>query len=294
MFFLFLFLTALSSDPEKIEDEQAEQRLCARYANYEVTVPENYDAEQEARELAEMFANGDEVEQDFGAAIYFICNGGGFAAVERWGMLEHVLAMKRGETDEPLDFCNFATSRDGGIICAARRDEEEGPAFDARYAAVRKKHGPALDALRKRADSFIEADAFWEAEQSRGGTMYAYAETHAVLDRRGKFIELLERYAAQRAPAASQAALERADAKLNTTYRKRLAAIQPCDPEYESCAPPSETDNLRAAQRAWISYRDAWIAWYQSRWRGAATPDALRREIATVITNVRIEEVAVP
>jgi uncharacterized protein YecT (DUF1311 family) len=288
------YLDVLQSDfpLPRIEDERAEKALCGRYASYKVAVPENYDPELEGRDLGEMFANGDGVPQDFSAAIHFLCRDQNLAPAEKRDMLQHVLFMERGQTNDPLDFCAYSTSRDSRIHCAAERKQEEGPALEARYAAVRKTAGKSLDALRERATAFVEADAHWEAEQSRGGSMYAYAETHTLLDREERFVSLLEQYAKQRAPAATEAEAKRADAELNAAYRKRLAAIEPCDPEYESCDPsiPTEKDNLRAAQRAWIPYRDAWIAWYQDRWRGAASPGALRREILTALARARVAE----
>lgn len=276
----------------KIEDERSEKAVCELYENYEVEVPEGWDPEQEAIQLAELFANGDEdVAQDFSAAIHFICRPNSMAPAERWSMLEHVLLMERGYTKEPLDYCRFDTSRDGGIICASRRDGEETPQLEGRFAAVREQYPvKTLDALRERATAFVDADTFWEVEQYREGTMYAYAETHARLEREKTFIELLELYTKERATPASEADLKRADAKLNAAYRKRMAAIEPCNSEYQNCEPPLEPENLRGAQRAWIPYRDAWIAFYQERWRGAASPDALRREVAAALTRLRTED----
>ena len=265
----------------KIEDERSEDALCRMYANYDV--PEDADAE--------MLANGDGVERDFGAAIHVLCRDeDNMADAERWGMLDHVLRMERGLTDEPLDFCEHATSRYGGIICASRHSDEERPKLRARYEAIRKS--PALEALRKAADAFIEADAHWENETMRGGTIYSYIGVYTELAREEKFIDLLEAHSQERAPAASEADFKQADKELNAAYRKRLADIQPCDPEYESCEGPTESENLRSAQRVWIKYRDAWVAYYQDRWSGAASRDALRREIATRLTRERIKELS--
>jgi uncharacterized protein YecT (DUF1311 family) len=283
----------LESDfpPPSVEDERTHMRLCEMYARHKVEVPEGYEPEVDARVLAEMFANGEGVEQDYSAAIHFICLGGDMALMEIYGMLTRVLALERGAVGE-LDFCDHATSRNAAIICTGERSSEETPDFDNRFNAVHEKWGKALDPLRERADTFIARDAFWEAELSRGGTMYAYAETQATLDRKKKFIELLERLAEKRAPAATDAEVKKVDAALNKAYRERMAQIKPCDPEIEYCGPEvtKETDNLRAAQRAWIPFRDAFSAWYLERWRGAASNEVLRREIITLLTRERITE----
>lgn len=277
-----------------VEDERTGKATCRMFAEYDVTAPEGLDAKEDAVVLAEMFANGTGVEQDFSAAIHLLC-GANIADAELWSMIQHVLHMERGANSDPLDFCDHSTSRMGGIICASRRQHEDGPAFEQRYEAVRAEagqSGKALDALREAADAFIAADANWETEQMREGTAYAYAETHATLDRQEQFLALLEQYSTERAPAASSAAVTRADRALNAAYRKRIAAIEPCNREYQSCddSLPTETENLRAAQRAWIRYRDAWIAYYQAQWRGNAPADTLRREIAARVTAARTEE----
>ena len=284
MLLLLLAILSIRGEAEQI-DERAAAALCARYANHQAPIP----GDEDPRQYAEQLANGDGVKQDFAAAIHVVCTGEHMADAAKWGMLDHILQMERGDIDEPLDFCDHATSRDGGLLCAARRDDRETPELRARYEAVRKKYGQPLDALRKRADAFIHADTFWVAELTRGGTMYAFAEIDARLDRETKFVELLERYSQQRAGAASAADFKRADEALNHAYGERMAAIEPCT---EDCDPdiPAETENLRAAQRAWIAYRDAWIAWYQHRWHGAGPPDALRREIATLLSRERVEE----
>lgn len=264
----------------KIEDEEAAMRLCMMYAGYKVAVPEHYDPESEGMELAELFANGTGVRQDFGAAIHFLCETSMPTDAEKWRMLTHVLQMERGATAKPLDLCEHSGTRHAVIVCAGRRAEREALELRARFAAVRARSGKALDALRKAADDFIAADVHWEKEPMRGRAIFEHVEPHLELEREQAFVELLERYASERAPAASNADLKRADAELNAAYRKRLASE------------PTESDNLRAAQREWAPYRDAWIAWYQERWRGAASRDVLRREIATAMSKARAAELS--
>ena len=277
-----------------VKDERAEKAVCGMYESYKVTVPEGWDANEEALELAEMFANGNEVEQDFSAALHFICRASLLADADRWSMLEHVLLMERGQIEEPLDFCNHQTSSHGGIVCAGRHSTGERPQLEARYETIREKAGKAIEPLRERADAFISADSHYDEEEYRGGTMASYIGTYTTIEREKKFLELLELYSSERAPAASQADFKRADAELNAAYRKHMDGIAPCDAEYVSCEGPSQKDNFKAAQRAWIPYRDAWIAYYQERWRGKAPPEVLKREIATAITKARTAELTAP
>jgi uncharacterized protein YecT (DUF1311 family) len=275
---LLFLLLAMLSDPELPSDP------CLEYTDYEVTVPKNFDAQRDAHDLAEKFANGEGVKRDFAAALHFLCVADGLAPAEQSGMIQHVMAMKRGETRERLDYCEFITSGHGSYVCALRREETLRPELRARYEAVRRSAGKPLDALRARADTFIEADATWETEQTFGGTIYASMGVNTRLDGEQTFVELLEQYTKKRAPAASASDYQRADADLNAAYRERMSGAAECDPEH------CDKDNLRTAQRAWIIYRDAWIAFYQDRWRGTASPEALRLEIGTALARVRISD----
>lgn len=273
--------------PIAIDSEEMAAPLCAKYAEYEIQ--QSYDPNTDEVDLAEMFANGtDGVRKELGAAFHFVCRAGGIAPAEQWGMLDHLQRMRRGDTDEPLDFCDYATSGHGSTICALRRQDVLEPQLRERYEAVRKRHPLAtLNVLRARADAFIEADATWLTEQTRGGTIYPSMEIGTRLHGEETFVDALERHSKNRLAVASEPEAKHADAELNAAYRKRLADIEPCDPEYCDPELPTETDNLRAAQRAWIPYRDAWIAYYLERWRGTASPEALRREIFTQLTRDR-------
>ena len=97
------------------------------------------------------------------------------------------------------------------------------------------------------------------------------------------FVANLERFGQKRADAATPETLKKADAALNTLYKKR-------SPPTSSTRDHAVSDSLRAAQRAWLRYRDAWIAFYRLRWKDAAPPDALDREITTALTMQRTEE----
>ena len=201
-------------------------------------------------------------------------------------MLEHVLKMERGLTRQPLDFCNHSTSHGAAIHCSAERSSNERVTLEARFAAIPKT--PALEQLREAADRFLGSDAAWRAEEHRGGTMYAYAENEYRITNEQEFVELLE---SGRAPAASEAEVKKLDAELNAAYKKRMDSIEPCE---SNCDPPLEPEILRGSQRAWIPYRDAWIRYYQERWKGQASPDQLRREIAAKLMRARIAQFALP
>jgi uncharacterized protein YecT (DUF1311 family) len=252
--------------------QPATELECANYTGLTVEVPEGYDASRDAIELAELFANE---RGEYDAAIHFLCGAGReLSAADRASMIAHVERMQRGETKDPLDFCDYVTSGAGLHECALRLQAELTPALAARYEAVPKS--AALETLRKRADPFMAADALWETELSSGEPAYPSMAILTHLDREQTFVELLELYSRQRAPAATAADRKAAEKELRKVYWDLRGQMSP-DIDYQ----------IYLAQYAWVSYRNAWIAYYVDRWRGAAAPRELRLEIETTLTRAR-------
>lgn len=77
--------------------------------------------------------------------------------------------------------------------------------------------------------------------------------------------------------------------RLNESYRRVMAS--PWE-KWLSDADEEGRTFLRDAQRAWIRYRDAWVAFYQARWKGTAKPEALKREISCALTTERSVQLA--
>jgi hypothetical protein len=239
-------------------------KTCAVFTAAPLDAPEGYGA----TELAELYANE---QGDFGAAIHFLCRADrDVSAVDRASMIAHVQRMQRGETKEPLDLCDHVTSGHGMHECALRLQAELEPALRTRYEAIPKT--PALEKLRKRADEYIEHDSLWETEQSLGEVIYPSMAILTRLDREEAFVKMLEQYSTQRAPVATRDELRKAD-------RELFRALDDLPDDHQ----------FRVAHHAWASYRKAWIAWYQERWRGAAPPRELRWEIETALTKARVE-----
>jgi uncharacterized protein YecT (DUF1311 family) len=137
----------------------------------------------------------------------------------------------------------------------------------------------------KRGLSFVRAESERITAQSRGGTAYGAIVLGSEIEQKERFVATLERFSKQRARAASQAALKRADDELNAVYRAKQKELDEADDEIADWK-----TFLRAAQRAWIPYRDAFAAFYAERWRGKASPAELRREIVTELTRARAAE----
>jgi len=208
-------------------------------------------------------------------------------------MLQFLQGLRTGKETGALDYCDQLTSGMGSTWCAGLELDQKKVRWDRRIAAAEHSLGPearqALPALRKAAAAFAEADAALTAEPNQGGTIYPSVVLGAQIERGDDFAAALERYAQKRAPAASPAVLEKADGALNAAYKKLLARSGPCPKDDPYCG-NLDRDVVREAQRSWLPYRDAWIALYRLRWKGAAPPEALDREIATVLTGQRTKE----
>lgn len=243
--------------------------------------------------LAMIFANGWGVRRDYDAATYFLCRmEDGIAPAEVTGMLEHLAGMRTAKAPADLDYCEQVTSGYGMSLCQQLDEDTAAPALEARIAAVDKtlasEGKKALAALRKAADAFAEADGARLAEDNRGGTIYPSVASAATHDTFKTFVATLESYAKAQAKAADAAAAKLADDRLNQAFRQARQTFEKCD--YCEDTEALRREVLRDAQRAWIAYRDAWKTLYLARWKGAAPPADLDREIATALSVARTEE----
>jgi uncharacterized protein YecT (DUF1311 family) len=238
--------------------------------------------------LAERFANGDGVARDFDLAERFLCVAReDIAPAEFDGMFEHLQRMRAGTETAPLAFCDYVTSGYGSTYCASARFDVAMADLDARLATLGRARSSSitLPILRERAAAFIEAETERISIQSRGGTGNAAMTLDAEVHARTQFVETLERISRERAPVATADAEKAADKALNDAYKAHLRQLEDLGEEL-----PEWQERVRAAQRAWIRYRDAMAAYYAERWMGRATPGQLRREIVTLLSLARAAE----
>lgn len=238
--------------------------------------------------LAERFANGDGVARDFDLAERFLCLAKeDIAPAEFDGMFEHLQGMRAGTVTTPLAFCDHVTSGYGSTYCASERWHVAMADLDARMETLTRARSSSmtLPILRERAAAFIEAETERISIQSRGGTGNSAMTLDAEVDARTRFVETLERFSRERAPVATADAEKAADKALNDAYKAHLRQLEDLGEEL-----PEWQERVRAAQRAWIRYRDALAAYYAERWIGRATPGQLRREIVTQLSLARATE----
>jgi len=181
-----------------------------------------------------------------------------------------------------IDYCDSITSGLAQGFCVDRDSRIAAVGRNARLTALIASFPPtgraAYPTLKKAFDTFVDASADGETDQSGTGRGAFVVEAEDAL--RNQFLTDLQRLKGGTWPAASAADAADADAKLNASYKKALAAASGPD-RYGTVT----ADYIRAAQRAWLPYRDAWI-----RFAAVAAPGVSRDAVFARITRLRLAQ----
>ncbi|MDB5948429.1 MAG: hypothetical protein JWR65_284 [Massilia sp.] len=223
-------------------------------------------ASDDSAVLMMLYANGLGVAQDADLAIKYACSGEAALAE----METRVLHLVNLQADtRRFDQCDDITSGRMGAVCAWIATEQSGKLRSAFLARLRARLTPAqqasLDVLVKASDRF--AHAFGNDETDMGGT----AGVQMVIDAEAREQEWLREHLAAfergqfKLPAAEQ--FDLADAELNQAYA-RVMQSPATEPGHPGRLPNSTVDKqgVRATQRAWLAYRDAWIRFAAQRY----------------------------
>jgi uncharacterized protein YecT (DUF1311 family) len=227
--------------------------------------------------LMTIYANGVGAKRDLDVATHLACGLEG-APAEVDGRVRHLAGLKaKGRTDRPFDFCDDITSGLAMGYCADHAAGMAAPVREARIAQLASgltaPQGQAFAALRRAHTAFVDAHGGGEIDMS--GTARAAMEIEAEEGARDELPDLLQRLAAGRVPAATPAQFAAADAKLNAAYRKALAEAGPDNGTVTK-------EGIRAAQRAWLRYRDAFLAFATIKF-----PQVSRDSVAAWLTQKR-------
>ena len=223
-------------------------------------------ASNDSAVLMMLYANGLGVAQDTDLAIKYACSGEA-ALAEMDGRVMHLVNLKGDK--RRFDQCDDITSGRMGAVCASSATEQSGKLRSAFLARLRTRLTPAqqasFDLLVKASNRF--ADGIGSNETDRGGT----AGVMMVINAEAREQEWLREHLAAfesgqfKLPAAEQ--FDLADAELNQTYARVMQS-----PETEIGHPGRLADStvdkqgVRATQRAWLAYRDAWMRFAAQRY----------------------------
>lgn len=228
--------------------------------------------------LMTIYANGAGVERDLDLAIHLACGIEG-APMESHGRVSRLAELKESDwAGSDFHFCEQATS---GLImghCAAHEARIAGARRTARLNQLiagwspRQKLG--LAPLQQAHAFYVEAHGNGEIDLS--GTMRGALQIGAEEALRDEFVGMIERLDSGREPIASRAQFQAADHALNEAYRQRLRG------EFGPGPGAVTREGIRAAQRAWLGYRDAFL-----RFAAVKYPRVSRDSLATWLTRQR-------
>jgi uncharacterized protein YecT (DUF1311 family) len=226
--------------------------------------------------LAMLYANGLGVPRDLDLATHYACRAGG-AQAEVTGRIEHLMALRKSPAATRFDQCDDITSGAMGGVCAGVADGQADKVRLAYFARLRRQLLPAqtgaFDKLVAATNAFASARG---NETDLSGTARGAMVIHAEAREKEWLREHLAAFEKGGATVPLPATFAAADADLNRAY-KTLLALPPTDKDTPDRLPYSTVTrtDVRAAQRAWLVYRDTWLAFAALRYPAIA-PDALK------------------
>lgn len=218
--------------------------------------------------LMMLYANGDGVTRNLPLARRFACEYGGAPAEVR-SRLAHLQRIEEGEASARFDICDDITSGYMHGMCSGRNAGFERHARDARWQSLQADWTPAqLQAwqrLRTAADGYFQHAS--SAEIDLSGTSRGAFVVTARTQLEVQLLEDVQRFEAGARPSYTSADLATVDRQLNAVYRttrQRLQAGASSHPY--SLFGTVDADGVRDTQRAWLRYREAWVAFAATRW----------------------------
>ncbi len=210
--------------------------------------------------LAVLYANGEGVKRDFQLALRFACEAGGAPAEIRI-RIEHLESMRAKPSDpsSKFEFCDDITSGFMEGFCASYGSEM---ADQKRYEKIRQLKAGMTEGQRQSFNVLVKAQEAYSRAHAKGeidlsGTARAMLQIDAEQTLAEDFLEALKSYeSSSRFPSGTTNEYRDADSQLNSVYRQAIADAEAHRAEYGAIQP----EGVRSAERAWLKYRDAWIA----------------------------------
>jgi uncharacterized protein YecT (DUF1311 family) len=229
--------------------------------------------------LLMLYANGYGVRQDLDLCIRLACANVQGASAEIEGRMEHLRDLQKKPANEPFDICDDITSGYMSGFCEGLQTEKEDAKrrskLDSLMQSWPSKDRAAYQYLRQSATNFFETRVSSEVDLS-GTARVAFEEDESNSLEADLFEKLLqtgrctfEQY--------SQQDFDAADKELNKVYAKLMH-------NWENLGTITK-EGIRSTQRAWISYRDAWVTF-----AGTRCSLVTAASIKTLLTNERISQ----
>jgi uncharacterized protein YecT (DUF1311 family) len=237
--------------------------------------------------LMTIYANGRGAKKDLDLAVHMACAVWG-APVDNDNLVQALDARRRGgPADERFDYCSdvmIGASNVSGPMCLAHEARAAEPVRAAKLAVLTRDFSPAArqayKALNAAEARFIQVR---QDNESPPGAQNRGVPLRIAEDARDIHVEQLEQLSGS--TRVTGAGEHRAyDRSLNQVYR---AALGELPARQEAQAGDITRDGVRETERAWIVYRDAWLAFAPVAW-----PKASTEALAARLTRDRVGQLA--
>lgn len=226
--------------------------------------------------LMQIYANGLGVPRNLPLATSFACSIES-APAENDGRVMHLQSLMTKPEKTPFDLCDDITSGYAGGECTARDSIATAAGRDTTIAKVAAHFPaaskPAFADLKKAMEAFAKAHG--EGEVDLSGTLRDAFVTQAEDLERDQFLQDLTRLANDKWPRADHATMVAQDMRLNTDYKAAMAACTQTKDNLSTV----KAEDVRTAQRAWLTYRDAWVR-FAAAAAPAVSPDAMTARLS--------------
>ena len=207
--------------------------------------------------LMTIYANGEGATRNLDLAIRLACTLEGAEPAEYDRRVTHLARLReRGGRGDDFSFCDDIDPGLGTGLCASHRAALARPQREAAQRALiarwSEDQRQAYEPLRRAFEEFVAASA--AGDLARGGSSHASLRNRLEQGLRDQFAEMLRRLETGRAPRFTAAQFRTEDLQLNQAYQARLADERQFD------APGISPESIQNAQRAWLRYRDAFLA----------------------------------
>ena len=230
--------------------------------------------------LMQIYANGFGTGRNINLATALACSVES-APAENDGRVLHLQALAAKPAG--FDVCDDITSGYAGGMCTARDAVKTDNERDQKIVMVLRQFPaesqPVFNDLKTAFDAFATAHAGDETDLS--GSARGEFVIEAETGERDQFLKDLTRLANGQWLTGSQADANAADTALNQSYRDSLKACVAGDDNLSTV----KGDDVRATQRLWLVYRDAYLRFAQ-----VAAPTVPQSAILTRLTKLRTAE----
>ncbi len=233
--------------------------------------------------LSMIYANGEGVERNLPQAKRFVCEAGGSLG-DHEALLSELDSMSEGSVSQKSKF-SFCGQTGSGYMqgwCAAYDKEiADRTRTDALHALSKgwpESQLTLLNALVQIEEEYSHAHA--KGEINTAGTARAADQIAAEQDLREEFLAALSFFEKGNIPKGSANDFAKADKDLNLLYRKAMADAEARKSEYGAVQP----EGIQDAERAWLNYRNAWIAFAKLHY-----PTTSANSWLTLLTKDRID-----